>query len=195
MHSVNNHHPRHHIFWCSNTDQVETGLVCNAFIRINRRTNNWHSLNQWRVTGMKVENCVSQEDFLFGDDDLRIHGKLSVCPLRTRDLSLAIHAAQGSTNALLKEELFAEIINFICKLSRHQFKDGCPTSSTERNRIILKAVFISENSYRKNRVSISVSDFLTRIKTLVLNLKWKILLSYLLKFSFILGYKSWVQLV
>lgn len=46
----------------------------------------------------------SQEGDVFGDDDLRRNGELSVCPLRTRDHSLTVHAAQRSADALLKEE-------------------------------------------------------------------------------------------
>lgn len=49
-------------------------------------------------------NCISQKGVVFGDDDLRRNGKLSVCPLRTRDLSPTVCVARRSTNALLTEE-------------------------------------------------------------------------------------------
>lgn len=142
--------------WCSNPEQVETCLVCNAFIRINRRTNNWHSQNQWHVMGMKMGNCINQKGVVFGDDDLRRNGKLSVCPLRTRDLSLTVCAARRSTNALLTEEWFAEIKNFICKLSRHQFKDGCPTSSTKEQDYSASFVYFGELLLKNQTLNISV---------------------------------------
>lgn len=141
MHSVNNHHPRHHIFWCSNTDQVETALVCNAFIRINRRTNNWHSLNQWHVTGMKVENCISQEDFLFGDDDLRIHGKLSVCPLRTRDLSLAIHAAPRKHECITQRRIICWNNKFYLQVVQASIQGWLPNEFNRKKQGYSKSCF------------------------------------------------------
>lgn len=73
---------------------------------------------------MKMGSCISQEGVVFGDDDFRRNGKLSVCPLRTRDHSLTVCAAQRNTNALLKEEWFAEIKNFICMVAQGVQQQG-----------------------------------------------------------------------
>lgn len=118
---------------------------------------------RWEITAVRnmlyLEMMVYEEmvDFLYAHLNKR-H-------------SLILTAAQPSSNAFLEEECFARVYNFICKLSKCKFQHGSPASSTERARIILKAVFISHKSYRETNFSITVAGFFSKLETLVLSLK------------------------
>lgn len=90
-------------------------------------------------------------DFLYAPSGKKLH-------------SLKIFAAQISpnkTNGLLK----LKISSANCPgMTRMIAKNDCPANSMERTRIFLKAVFISENSYRETRFSITMAGLHTHTK-------------------------------